>query len=253
MFKGLNFSIDKMVGANFGLVIGEFGGGGQKTLPSAKINTVFIEMFRRDEPYFMGATMGDETQELPITFVSLNGEIDRQKFSTIKKALFSSLEPVDFKVLQNDLSNITFRGVFTQSNPVTLGNGLYGIETSFKMVKNFGLESQKTKPLTNVFLNTSDSPNGLKPIIEFTMSPSGGNYTITNTTNGISMQFKNLAGGETITLDCDRQIITSSLGFRRLSNFNKQWMRFEKGRNTLEFSGTVANVKVTYQNKKYVG
>ena len=73
MFKGLNFSVNKSVGANFDLIIGEFGGGGQETLPSAKIETVFVEMFRRDEPYFMGATMGNETPELPITFISLSG------------------------------------------------------------------------------------------------------------------------------------------------------------------------------------
>lgn len=253
MFKGLNFSINKIVGSIFDLAIGGFGGGGQETLSSSKIETVFIEMFRKDDPIFMGATAGKDTPELPITFISLKGEIDRQRFSHIKKTLFSSLEPVSFKVLQDDLTNVTFKGIFTDSNPVSLGNGLYGIETKFKMVTNYGLENKKTKPLTNVFFNTSDSVKGLRPIIEFTMGTSGGNYTILNTTNGISMEFTDLAGDETITIDCANQIITSSLGFRRLGNFNKKWLVFEKGANKLEFSGTVKEVKVTYQNKKYVG
>lgn len=253
MFKALNFSIDNKTGSQFGLIIGDFGGsGGSETLPSSRIGTVFVEMFRRDEPYFIGATMGNETPELSITFVSINGEIDRQKFSHIKKNLFNSLEPVTLKVLQDDLYNVSFKGIFIESNPKTFGNGLYGIETKFKMLSNFGLENKVEKPLKTVFLNSSDSPKGLKPVIKFTMSESG-NFSITNQTNGIIMSFENLTGGETITVDCDKQIITSSLGLRRLSNFNKGWMVFESGKNILQFNGVATDVKVAYQNKKSVG
>lgn len=253
MFQGLNFSIDKVAGSTFNLVLANFGSSGSEIISSSKTEPVFVGMFRRDEPYFMGATMGNDTIELPLTFVSTDGEIDRQKFSHIKRNLFNSLQPVTFKVLQDDLANISYKGIFTESNPVALGNNLYGIETRFRLIKNFGLEGKVTRNLTTVFFNNSDSPIGLKPIIEFTMNASGGDFAIINQTNGISSQFSGLTGGEKITIDCDKQIITSSLSLRRLSNFNKKWMRFEIGKNILQFVGNGTNVKVTYQNKKSVG
>ena len=249
-FKALQFQINNLAGQTFGLVIGNFGGGGNETLSSSKTDVMFTEMIRRDAPLFMGATMGKDTIEIPVTFVSLCGEIDRQKLSEIKRNLFNFLNPVKLKVVQEDLNNVYFKGVFTKSDPVSLGNGLYGIDTAFKLLDNFALENVKTKDLGETFVNTSDSPLGLKPIIKFKMSASGGSYTIKNLTNGIEMVFTGLAGGEEITLDCDKQIITSSLDLRRLSNFNKGWMKFEMGTNKLSFTGNGTNPKVIFENKK---
>ena len=251
-FKALDFIINNLSGDTFGLKIGNFGSSGSETISSSVIETKFVEMYGRDAPHYMGATMGSDTITIPITFVSLQGEINRQKLSDINKKLFKKLIPVNLKVLQDDLANVYFRGVFEKADPVSLGNGLYGIETSFKLLDNFAYENENTVSLGSTFVNSSDSPLGLKPIIKFKMSSSGGNYTIKNTTNGIEMVFTSLSGGEEITLDCDKQMITSSLDLRRLSNFNKQWMIFEQGVNKLEFSGNGTNPTVTFKNKKSV-
>lgn len=253
MFKALNFSINKVAGTTFNLIIANFGGNGNETQASAKIEPFFTEMYRRDEPYFLGATMGNDTMELPITFVSTDGEVDRQKLSQIKRSLFNFLHPVTLKVLQSDLTAVSYRGIFTSSDPVSLGNGLYGIETTFKLMSNFAVEGVVTRNLGQIFFNNSDSPRGLKPIIEFKMNANGGEFAIENLTNGIKSQFTGLAGGEEITLNCDKQIITSSLDLRRLGNFNKKWMKFDIGKNQLVFTGNGTDVKVTYQNKKSVG
>lgn len=252
-FKGLQFSVDNVAGATFGLILGGIGASGDVTTSTGTVETLFTEVNRLDEAIYVGIKTGTKPEAIDVTFVSLNGEIDRQKLSHIKRSLFNNNKPVKLRILQTDLNTITYKGVFEECNPRALGNGIFGIECKFQLLSNYAYEGKKTKALGNTFYNSSDAPNGLKPIIEFTMSASGGDFSIVNQTNGIEFKFTGLTGGEKITVDCESQIITSSLDLRRLKNFNKGWMRFEKGLNKLTISSNAKTVNVTYENKRSVG
>lgn len=103
------------------------------------------------------------------------------------------------------------------------------------------------------FNNLSADTEMLRPIIEFTMIDSG-DFSITNLTNQNRVtKFSNLTQGETITMDNLYGFIDSSLGIRRVSNFNKVFLKMPKGMNELICNGNCNKLKIKFQNAKRIG
>jgi hypothetical protein len=80
-----------------------------------------------------------------------------------------------------------------------------------------------------------------------TVNDFGGDVFIENEEDGGRIfSFTDLQTNEVITIQNDYQIISSSTGLKRLGNFNKHWLRFLPGKNTLHITGSVASISNTY-------
>jgi phage-related protein len=100
-----------------------------------------------------------------------------------------------------------------------------------------------------VFNNKSDDKGAyLYPKLVITMNNSGGNVTITNSSDASRVfSFTGLLTSEVITIDNSLQQITSSTGLLRMSNFNKKFFRLIPEINNLRFQGNIASIDMTYQ------
>lgn len=103
------------------------------------------------------------------------------------------------------------------------------------------------------FNNLSADSEYLRPTIEITAA-NAGDVSITNVTfNNRETKFSNLLQGETVTLDNLYGFISSDTGLRRVANFNKKFLKMDKGMNELIISPNVSSLKITYQNAKRIG
>jgi hypothetical protein len=73
----------------------------------------------------------------------------------------------------------------------------------------------------------------------------GGYVSIINTTDADRLFHLHLSPSETVTMNCDLQLISSDLVTHPLSNFNLNWLRFLRGINRLTVTGNVSSISVT--------
>jgi phage-related protein len=100
-----------------------------------------------------------------------------------------------------------------------------------------------------VFNNASDDKcNYLNPTLVITMNTFGGTFSITNNSDaGRISSFTGLSAGEIITVNSSLQTLSSSLGVKRLSNFNKKFFRLSPGVNNLVIQGNISSLAMTTQ------
>jgi len=116
----------------------------------------------------------------------------------------------------------------------------------------------KTYPKVEIFSsvnfdNLSANLEDMLPCIEFKITNNRNFKIINKSYDNLTFEWTNLQDGEIITCDCQTGIITSSTGLNRFVNFNKNFLRFKKGRNKLEFWGNVEYVKIKYKNAVRLG
>ena len=121
-----------------------------------------------------------------------------------------------------------------------------------------------TKEMTNSYKLTSDGTKNmynlsdelydyLYPVV--TLVPdSAGTITITNQTDdNYETTIENVSAGETITMDCKRHILTSSIPDKVILNdFNMHWFRLLPGKNVVSLPANVA-VTLIYRLPRKVG
>jgi len=67
------------------------------------------------------------------------------------------------------------------------------------------------------------------------------------------MSFTGLSAGEVLTVDCARGILSSSTGLRRMSNFNKKFVKLVHEENVLVLNGDISSLVITHQEAVKVG
>ena len=123
-------------------------------------------------------------------------------------------------------------------------NAPWGWQNQVTVTKSYGVD-----PVSDsfVFDNTSDNADYLYPDLVITMNTTGGTVTITNNSDSARIfQFTSLTANEVITVKNDIQSISSSLSLLRMSNFNKNWLRFIQGKNNIDVAGNFSSLVFTY-------
>ena len=86
------------------------------------------------------------------------------------------------------------------------------------------------------------------------MDNTGGSMNIINTSESDrEFSFTGLSSRESITANSELGIVESDSGTRRLSNFNKLFLRFIPGFNYLTVSGNLSSLSITYQFARRLG
>lgn len=259
-FTACEFIYDNINGNKWGLNVvsmstGEYSGANIKT----EVNK--IQMPRRAKFYNYG-----KTQSEPLTFqlkiMKLdNLPLDRFEVDEITAWLTYPNKNKRLFLLQKDLYDTYYNCDITQINNVEIGNQIFGLTLTCECDSPYAWQCEKvynfgsiTSPTIFNFNNRSADFNGLFPTFTFQTSIVGNSFYIKNiTNNNNTMSFTGLNANETITIDCDRQIITSSTGVRRAETFNGTFMRLLRGSNQLEIGGNLTIARMTYQFAKQVG
>lgn len=101
--------------------------------------------------------------------------------------------------------------------------------------------------------NKSHNKDYLYPKLTFKVGLEGGDVTIQNTTDNNRLSiFKNLEANETIVLDNEKKIITSTFGLKRYSDFNKLFFRLLQGQNSIHIIGDVEWVEIKYKEQRVI-
>jgi len=84
---------------------------------------------------------------------------------------------------------------------------------------------------------------------EFTiLTTTSGNVKIENITEGIDFELTGLNNAETITVDNERKILTSSTGLRKLGVFSKEWFKLVPDVNNIKLTGNFTlETKIRYR------
>lgn len=165
--------------------------------------------------------------------------IDNDTFRTVVKWL--TVDSYKTLTIQNDkCDDVYFLCVISDIRVYENNNIPIGIY--FEVICNapYAWEDLEIKCSSSpyTFNNTSDDVlNTLKPTFTFTKAE-GGDVTITNQTTGISTIITDVQTNETCNIDVEHGIITSNINNRNFYKiFNRKWVEFVPGNNTIEFSG----------------
>lgn len=228
------------------------------------VNDVWL--YRREMPYFYG-----RYYQAPLEFdftVGSYSKIDGMTRSAIQSWLIGRSQYLPLRIVQDDISDVVFNSIITQSAQKYVGNLNYGLNLHVKCDRPWAIYypptitktySNSGSPVSETFnyYNASVYSGYNKPTVSFTIDNSSGStnyFSIINATDSSrEFRFDDLTPGETITVDNDKGIITSSASALRMTDFNKNFFRTRQGLNSLTISGNISNFTLSAIFAKGVG
>lgn len=153
---------------------------------------------------------------------------------------------------------VYFNCILSEPTITTVGNYAYTFRCTVTCDAPWAWEWPQTYSVGKIanngtfeFDNISDDNYYMYPKISFTTTgTSCGIINVTDKNNGPT--FKDLIAGETITMDSDRCILTSSRDVLRLSNMTGCFLRLVPGVNTIKITGGINSMTIEYQNARKV-
>lgn len=261
-FYASSFVFANQASEYYDLMIFNFGSGGkQNSSAGGDIEIVNKEVFRRPVPYFYGVTH-KPVLTFPLVFGSKNA-LDSNTREAIHKWLFGQMNYQKLEIVQMDMMDAYYNCFLTNPQIVDIGNLKYAFEATVVCDAPWAWSYDKTLTKTYtedvvnddfIFINDSANADYLYPEISFTLNGLGDGITITNySDNNRQFIFTELSPNETITIDNDRQILTSDTGLYRLSSFNLNWFRILQGTNSLNISGGITSFQMDYKLARNIG
>jgi phage-related protein len=261
-FWGWEFLIDNVSSVDFGLFISSIEGSSVINSPMGSgLNPIVKKLLRNPVEYLYGVELGPPL-EFSLEFFSAN-PISSEDRNIIGQWLFGNMAYRKLQIIQYDLENVYFNVLITNATATYVGNQHYGWRCDIKCDSPFAYEYSNVTTRTGGagilnetfnFNNLSATQDYTYPLLAFTTNGIGTSFSITNAmdTSRIFL-FDSISANETITVDNQRQIITSSLGLMRISRFNKNWLRLLPGINALTSVGGVTSYTITYTPFKKIG
>ena len=265
MFHAKNFIFNGIPSETYGLHIGEMNSSGESTTDgSGDVSLLTQKIYRRPVPYLFG-TEQTPCLQFPLSIYSEN-EITASAYSNISSWLFGKSEYGILRICQDDMSDVFYRCFLTNPQTIRVGNIIRGFTTTvisdspwaWKEPKTLNYTFTGVEPVTNIlFFNESANSFYTYPTnMVIRANQYSGYIMITNVSDNSRMSklgvtsgsVQLLSGNEVITLNCDLQLISSSLTNRPypLQIFNQKWPRFIQGINNLRINGNIASLNFTY-------
>lgn len=271
-FYGKSFIYDNISSDLYDLRILNF----SQTSPSegsiaGNVNIKEEWIYRREVPYFYG-TYYENSLEFDLVVGSFS-YIDGNSRDVISRWLYGKQTYTPLKIVQDDISTIVFNVIFTQISTVYIANVNYALRLHAKCDRPWAyyippVLNRNYAPVSNTglletisYYNSSSFSGYNKPVVSFTIdasASSNGRFSIINRTDDPSgirpFTFTGLDGSETITVDNDRGIITSSVsGALRMNVFSKNFLRLVQGLNSIELYGLATNFTLSTKFARLVG
>jgi len=263
-FHAYSFLYDNVSSDLYDLKLLNFGDGGiTDGAVIGNISLITQGVLRKSKVYTLGRIQ-NYVLEFPVIFGSYNN-ISPSIRSIIGKWLIGRDTYKKFQVIQDDMQvqGIWYNVIFTSAKPLYIGNMQFAFEVTAISDSPFAYSSPKSYTYTSAassvnynfsIYNGSANTDYLYPTTEITLNSSGTSFTLTNATDSNrASTFTGLSVNEVLTIDNDRQIISSSTGLLRLSNFNKNWFRLLNGNNSLNITGGIGNIEISYYEYLKIG
>lgn len=256
-YGALSFIFDGVPSERYGLFLCNVNETGKQSYDgggSVKVHTSKTPLM--DYNYLMGVEY-DENFEFTMTFGSIEAK-DKFDISLINNWLIGHSQYKRLQILQHDMTNVYYNCVLNNYKVVSYGNYAYAFECTVICDRPWALGNVKkfnySVPNTVIHNNSSHTNKITYPKLIFTTCSNNATVSITNASNGNwETRFEGLSANETITVDNQLQIITSSLGIFRLGNFNKHWLELVPRANKLIISGDVEEIILEYNEIRKVG
>lgn len=265
------FSKDFILGnfraSDYGLSVGSFSYKGESE-DDIYITPSTIEEFigQNPVPIYLGQKYENKL-ELSLTVIK-NPCVYSDDMNFTEKELRSILRVITgnkgyqwLKLINEEIDNdLWYRARVSNIKYKRVGGNVVGIiiemscDSSFAWSKEYIVTiNVKAGQKFYVFNNTDDLNNYVYPIVEI-ISSINGNISITNVEDNFwTSELKNLKTNEKITIDSQREIITSSVNHDLLLNdFNLHWFRFIPDKNEY-ISDTDITITFKYRVPRKVG
>jgi phage-related protein len=229
----------------------------------SSVEPIIEENIRRPVPYLLGVR---HTPVLSFDIALYSpDELDAKFTQLALRWLTGNATYKKLQIVQDDLSDIYFNCLITNTRIHRVGNKIQGLrfhvvcdsQWAWSFDQSLSLSFPGTAPTSYPFkiYNQSDDQGGyLYPLVSFTMKPGGGAVYIRNKNDADRLcSFGALSAFEKITIDNDLKIITSSLNLLRIGNFNKHWFRLLPGMNELSVTGNISSLQFDYKFPRKIG
>lgn len=260
-FYSTNFVFRNVPSETYNLYLSTPDGG--ETMSPGSSDTQIIEqkVYRKSTPYFYGAELSP-ILEFPIT-ITTPTELTEWDTALIQKWLFGHKEYSKLQIVQEDTSDAYFNCMLVRPQIMKVGNIIRGFNCTVRCDAPWGWTFPKTLTYNytvsdvnaSIRLNNLSDDNEYNyPEIEFTLNALGGDFSIINTSESNRLfSFTGLQANEIMTVNNELEIISSSNGLLRLSNFNRKFLRLIPGYNILTVLGNISQLKMTMQFAKKIG
>lgn len=256
-YGALSFIFDGIPSEAFGLFLCTVGEKGVKTYEGGSSVTIHTDKTpQMDFNYLMGVEH-EEMFEFTMTFAS-NEPKDKFDISLINNWLIGHSEYKKLQIIQEDMLDVYYNCILNDYKIVTFGNYAYAFECTVICDRPWALTNSRiykyASPTTIMHYNNSHSNRLIYPKLTFTTNNVDATVSIVNASNkNWETKFQGLSNGETIVIDNQLQLISSSLGLRRLQNFNKHWFELVPKQNKLIVTGNVKEIIIEYNEIRKVG
>jgi len=217
------------------------------------------------KPYFYGISI-ESKLTFPISFMS-EDEITALDASTIQNWLFGETGYRQFSFVQEDMDYVYLNCIFKEPRMIRAGNVICGFECTCEADSEFAWTYPKlveygpqTTDFTITFYNDSHYKGYLYPSLEFQVNTVGaGTLSITNANDDDRLfELSDLVAGETITVNNELGILSTSRNVAILGNFNKNFLRLVPGLNVLSVTregagGGFSSFILGYQFARRIG
>lgn len=263
MFWTKSFTFDGVPSENYSLLISSMANNSEESSSFPGDIKIHSEKLFRRSNEFLYATEINPVLEFPVTFTTDSGDLSGVDVENVGKWLFGRKNYAKLKILQYDISDVIYTCLLVKPQIIRVGNLVRAINCVVHCKDAWGVTESKTfnytfsPPCVNIPItnkNRSDDTSYTYPTLIITMSGAGGDVSLTNTSDASRIfSFTGLLANEILTVNNDLQILSSSTGLRRLSNFNKKFFRLVNGTNTILVNGAVSSIVVQYPLAKKIG
>ena len=245
--------LDNISSTNFGLRIAYFDGDEPKENIVAEHEYETYQSSSGDLKILKTKEKG--TREFPLTFVRETPielyEIDR---------IYKWLMPRDEEFRKLYINDPAYQGYYYNAKinkivDIPINGYPYAIKCDVLCQSQYAYSNiikktfmSPTLPLTFTIVN--DSSKKLSPIFKFKCNLANGNITLKNNSTNETMTLTGLTLNEVITIDYKERTISSNTNPLVLNKFNKVFLNFKQGVNSLILSGNASEFEYNYQNAK---
>ena len=226
---GIPFIYDDVASEIFEMSIVNINNNYNETVSGSTVEFQTDQTSRNPKKFYLGASQTPNL-EFPLEIVS-NTPMDIYKFHEVKDWLFGNIDGYKpLHICVDSLKPYYFNCHLVPDTDYTYSDGMRGFKCTVKCDAPWAWEHYITKSysftenMTNTIkiYNISADKEDTKPIVKFTLVPNQLSFSITNVSyNNLLFEFTNLQSEETLTIDSEKKIITSSTGLRRLGNMSK--------------------------------
>lgn len=251
-FHGVDFVFDNVPSEEYGLIMSS-SGGESSSAGSVSVEIISENIFRKSKSYFYGTTQ-NKNLEFEVMVSTLENEITAEDSALIQMWLFGHQQYKELRIVQPDMEDYYFNCILLDPQVNRVGNIIRGFTFTVSCDSPFAWGQEISEEFTNTsetiqIYNKSENNDYTYPYITINVDGDAGNFLIRNITdNNREFSISGMEIGETVTVDCDRQIVEATLSVNILDKIQSPilFFRLLPGLNNVYVEGNYTSFEIAY-------